>query len=192
MYILLFALVFGTGALLIFQGSVRRNRVRLWSGGLLLLAGLTLLVLMAFWAEMLWYRALEFEHRFWRFVWARISVVLFGAALAGSLSLLLTRGAGVQLRRGATALAVAAGVLWGFAYWQQILLFINGVATTTADPLLGFNTGFYLSRCLCWMGCSGCWGISSARDLPMSARRGSGGSIHARTMVLSINSRVIA
>jgi len=144
MYVLLFAILLSAGGVLVFRGSISRRRTMVWGGAVLILSVGLLLIVMAFWAEMLWFAALDFEHRFWTFVLARIGAMVLGIVLAGGMSLVLLRGAGSQLRRAITLLAVLAGVLWGLAFWQRVLLFINGVHTGTSDPLLGFDTGFYL------------------------------------------------
>ena len=144
MYVLLFALLIGGGGFLIIRGQAQASRVKRWLGIMLLLVAAGLLLLMAFWAEMLWYAALGFEDRFWTFFLARAGIFLLGAAAAAIVSMTFMRGAGRRLRNSVTGLCALGGAVWGLAAWQQTLLFINGVATGTKDPLLGVDAGFYL------------------------------------------------
>ena len=144
MYVLLFSVLVVGGGLLIFYGYTQQRPWRVRVGALGVAAALLLLLLMGFWAEMLWYQALGFEERFWRFFWARLGIASLGAATAGTIALLLTMGAGTHLRKIVGSLSAAGGLVWGLAAWQQVLLFVHGVQTDVVDPLLGFNTGFYL------------------------------------------------
>ena len=144
MYTLFFALLFGPGGWLVFKGLSGGHARALWCGCISIFAGLALLILMAFWAEMLWFEALGFSDRFWTFFSARIAVSAAGAAFAALLGLLLTRGAGVHLRRIVGLTSAAGGIFWGLLSWQLVLLFLNRIATEVVDPFLGLNSGFYL------------------------------------------------
>jgi uncharacterized membrane protein (UPF0182 family) len=144
MYVLLFAALFGGGGFLTFRGYTARRAGQFWLGLFTLASGLLLLLMMAFWAEMLWYQALGFDTRFWTFFWARIGTASLGAAIAAAVAMLLTAGAGRHLRKAIAGVAAMGGLIWGLLAWQQLLLFINGVHTNVSDPLLNFNTGFYL------------------------------------------------
>jgi len=144
MYVLLFAFLFGAGGYLLLTGSARRRRGRFWSGVVSILAGAVLLLMMEFWADMLWYEALGFADRFWTFFWARIGIAALAVLSACGFCLLLTRGAGPYLRRGLALLSGIAGLVWAASSWQQVLLFANAIDTDIVDPLLGFDTSFYL------------------------------------------------
>ena len=144
MYTLFFALLFGCSGWLIYRGSVQDRKTPLWIGGVGIAGGFALLLLMAFWAEMLWFDALGYASRFWTFFWAAIAVPAVGGLIAALLGLLLTRGAGVHLRRIVALICAAGGVFWGLLSWRLTLLFLNRVETDLTDPLLGFSSGFYL------------------------------------------------
>jgi uncharacterized membrane protein (UPF0182 family) len=144
MYVVLFALLFGLGGLLIFKALAERRVRLMWFGSVGVIAGAGLLILMAFWAEMLWFDALGYSDRFWAFFQARVGVAVGGAAAAALLGFLLIRGAGSHLRRSVSLVAAAGGIVWGLSSWQLALLVLNRVDTDVVDPLLGLNTGFYL------------------------------------------------
>ncbi|HEY5680521.1 MAG TPA: UPF0182 family protein [Pseudomonadales bacterium] len=144
MYVLLFVALLGCGAWLAHSGSRHHRKVQVWGGAAIVGSAFGLMLLMAFWAEMLWFDSLGYQDRFWTFVWVRLLVPLLGGAAAGLTGLVLTRGAGIYLRRGVAFACAAAGVIWGLASWQPVLLFLNRMETGIVDPLLGLDTGFYL------------------------------------------------
>ena len=63
MYVLLFALLFGAGALFIHRAVNLAKPKLMWLGISLIVAGLILIVLMAFWFEMLWFDAIGFSSK---------------------------------------------------------------------------------------------------------------------------------
>jgi uncharacterized membrane protein (UPF0182 family) len=143
-YALMFALLFGTGGWLVYKGSIAGRSRLVWCGGLSIFVGLALLIVMAFWAELLWFDSLGYQDRFWTFFWARTVVPLAAGVIAGLTGMLLTRGAGRHLRRAVCSLSMAGGVVWGLLCWRITLLFLNSVETSIADPLLDLDAGFYL------------------------------------------------
>ena len=144
MYVLLFGGLLIFGVYLVMNGMARRRRGRLWLGVLIGLSTVTLIFLMTFWAEMLWYDALGYGSRFWTFVWGRLGVTIAGAIAAGLVAYLLVARAGAHLRRRVAFVAATGGVVWGLFAWQLVLLYLNRVTTNVADPMLGLDVGFYL------------------------------------------------
>ena len=144
MYVILLAGLFFTGLALVVLGTGEKRTGRVVVGAALISFVVALIVLMAFWAELLWFDALGFNERFWTFFWARLLIPLAGAVAAATLAALLTRGAGRHLRAMVLLACAGAGTVWGLAAWQTTLLFLNRVGTGVADPLLGLDAGFYL------------------------------------------------
>lgn len=144
MYLLLFALLIGGGAGLIRRAVVMGRRPLLWAGISLLLVGLILLILMAFWFELMWFDALGFSERFWTFFLARIGIAAGGFLIAGLLGYLLAWGTGKHLRKTLASIAAIAGGIWGLLAWERVLMYRYGVDTLTQEPLLGLDVGFYL------------------------------------------------
>jgi uncharacterized membrane protein (UPF0182 family) len=140
MYIALLLIILAIG----FAALRRRSIGRRVAGVVVIVGGLAFFGLMSFWGEKLWFQQLGFGDRFWTFVVWRVGVPLFGAALGWAMAFVLTARSGPHLRRSVTALAVAAGTVWGLKYWRVALLYVHGVSTGVADPLLGVDTGFYL------------------------------------------------
>ena len=144
MYLVLLAISLAAGALLVRAGLVQRQRVRLLSGLLLILASLSFFGLMSFWGEYLWFEALGYGTRFWIFVAARVGAVAFGATLAFAAAWVLAFRAGPHLRRRVAWVAAPGGAIWGLLCWQNTLMYLNRVSAGVADPLLGLDVGFYL------------------------------------------------
>lgn len=69
--------------------------------------------------------------------------------MGGEVSPLPTRGlAGIARTLSFVAVVVLAFLVgqWGALRWEELLLFQNGLATGTADPIMGRDTGFYLFK----------------------------------------------
>ena len=98
MYVILLGGILLTGLALLVLGLSEKRPGRVLAGASLTGFGIGLIVLMAFWAELLWFDALGFNARFWTFFWAKVLIPLAGATGAAALALLLTRGAGRHLR----------------------------------------------------------------------------------------------
>ncbi len=144
MYVLMFGIVFGSSIWLVLNGLTQGARSRVWLGGLVGVSGIALIILMAFWAELLWYDALGYEARFWTFLWARVGTVVVGVSVAAGVASILARRTGPHMQRTAALLAAVGGLVWGLGAWQLVLLYLNRQTTGLADPMLGLDTGFYL------------------------------------------------
>lgn len=144
MYLLIFALLIGSGVGLIRRSVTMARRPLLWAGVSLLLVSLILYCLMAFWFELMWFNSLDFTERFWTFFLDRIAIVGSGILIAGLLAYFLTRGRGRHLRKALAAMAAIVGCIWGLLAWERVLMFRYGVDTLTQEPLLGLDVGFYL------------------------------------------------
>jgi uncharacterized membrane protein (UPF0182 family) len=144
MYILFLGTLLALGFWRILTGVRTGRRGRIWIGWLMITSAATLIGLLTFWADLLWYESLGFQHRFWLFVWARIAVIGFGMVIAAGPAVLLMRKCGHNLKRTIASLLALVGGLWGLFSWQPVLLYLNRVQTGLVDPILGLDTGFYL------------------------------------------------
>ena len=144
MYVLLFALLFGAGALFVHRAVNLGKPKLMWLGISLIVVGLILIALMAFWFEMLWFDAIGFSDRFWTFLFTRLGIGLGGFLIAGIAGYLLASGTGKHLRKTLTYISASAGGVWGVIAWDRSLLFYQGVETNKFEPLLGLDVGFYL------------------------------------------------
>lgn len=144
MYVLLFALLFGGGALLVRRGIATGHPMRMWGGIGLLVGGSALVALMALWFDMLWFDAVGYIDRFWTFFRARLGIGALGFVGAGLIGYALARGTGKHLKKTLAFFSACAGGIWGFAAWQRVLMYWHGVDTNISDPLLGLDVSFYL------------------------------------------------
>jgi hypothetical protein len=144
MYVLLIGGIFAVALWSVLSGLRSGRRAPIARGIAIGLGGLGLVLLLDLSAELYWYQSLGYESRFWIFVWARIGAVVVGAASAGVAAYLILIRHGHRLRRWAALVAAAAGVVWGLAAWEPLLLFLNRVPGGMEDPILSVDTGFYL------------------------------------------------
>ncbi|MDP5060166.1 MAG: UPF0182 family protein [Pseudomonadales bacterium] len=144
MYILLLTVLLYLAARLIRQGLQRRSPRRQVMGAALLLLTLSFYGLMSLWGEWLWFENLGYGRRFWTLLLAQVGVIGLGLVSAGSAGYVLAYFAGGHLRRLVMALCALAGAIWGWQNDLALLLFVEGVTTTTRDPLLQLQTSFYL------------------------------------------------
>lgn len=145
MYIVLFALLFGTGLWLLVQGINTANRARLITGIVLMLLTPAFFGLMSLWGEMLWFEALGLQRRFWVFLTAQVGTVIAGAAVAVTLTMGIIGALQNRfVRRIALAVAALGGAVWGAQSWSELLVFLNRLDTGMPDPLFGQDTGLFL------------------------------------------------
>lgn len=144
MYVLLFILLFGGGALLIHRSLATGSTALRWTGSTLVFGTAFLVVMMALWFEWMWFDAVGYNDRFWTFFNARVFTPVAGFAVMGTAGYLLATGTGKHLRGGLALISGVTGAIWGMGAWERLLLFLNRVETGTHDPLLNFDIGFYL------------------------------------------------
>ncbi|WP_051694520.1 UPF0182 family protein [Desulfohalovibrio reitneri] len=146
MYIAIFLALMAVAGFLVATGKARGSGGRLATGVILGLGTLFLFWFMGFWGEFLWFESLGYEARFWDVFLAQWLSALGGGAAALLISLGLTSGLGpLAGPRGVTAGACGlAGLFWGAASWETILLFLNRAETPEMDPILGMPVSFYL------------------------------------------------
>jgi uncharacterized membrane protein (UPF0182 family) len=147
MYLALIALLLGVALALVSTGLTRKRRGLVVVGILLGLFGLSFFALLDFWAELLWYRSLGFERRFWTVVLAQLGCG-FGGALAGYLITMLLTLPSPRAGRGASIWPGIAGAFLGAVLglnaWGVVLMFLNQITAGMTEPILGRDVGFYL------------------------------------------------
>ncbi|MFO7962588.1 MAG: UPF0182 family protein [Desulfobacterales bacterium] len=146
MYIIIIAVLLGFGAALVISGFKRRSHVRIFAG--VVVAALTFLLFwfLGFYGELLWFQSLGYSRRFLLVFFSQAGFALGGLVGGWLLVTLLTYGLGRErriARYGARGLGAFIGGIWGYASWEVILKFFNGVSTDVADPILDMDTGFY-------------------------------------------------
>jgi hypothetical protein len=147
MYTLLILLLLAIALLLIVRGLSREKRGQVAAGvGLAVLTG-TFFWFLSFWAEALWFDAVEYQHRFWKVILTKISLATAGAVFGIIVISALTW----HISKTKRALTLSANVVgaylagrWALSNWDRILLFLNRVTTGVEDPIFGRDTGFYL------------------------------------------------
>ena len=133
--------------LLIYKGFLAKKKVML-AGGILLAVSTPLFFwLMGFWAEMLWFRELGYEHRFWTLWLTQGGLFIGGMFLTGLLTFVLTmriNKSASSIRITATVIAALVGAFLWARNWEVFLKFFDRVPTDLTDPVLKQTTGFYL------------------------------------------------
>lgn len=144
MYVLIFLVLIYVGGRWIARGVTHADPTRFWLGTSVIALDLLFFGLMSFWGEMLWYRNLGYESRFWTLVYAEVGAVVLGAVTAAALGFVLALRSGVHLRRLVMLAAAAGGVIWGIGGAEPLLLFLNATRTDVVEPVINMDTGFYL------------------------------------------------
>ncbi len=146
MFTLLFLVLIGIGAFILYRSLGQKNKIRVASGAALITATILFFLFLDFWGEKLWFDALGYNDRFWTLFLAQTIFVIAGGLLAfGIISGLLFALPKTKrlLRYTAYGLSVLIGGMWGYANWNVFLQFWHKVNTSLADPILGKDTGFY-------------------------------------------------
>jgi uncharacterized membrane protein (UPF0182 family) len=147
MYTVLLLLLLAAGLGLGFTGVNRGRWQEVVAGVAVCLATVAFFGLLSFWGEMLWFDALGFSSRFWIAVRWQVGFALGGALAGAGLVYLLTLTVSRHFPAGhlvPEAVGGLVGLLWGLANWEKGLLFVYGVSTGVAEPILGRDAGFYL------------------------------------------------
>ena len=147
MYVALLLGLLAIAGLVIARG-VQLGRLRRILAG----AGLAVLTLLFFaflslWGEVLWFRAIGYERRFWVQIAAQIGFGLSAAAASAAVTYLLTLRVSRRsklVRIWPETVAAVAGLVWGASNWDVVLRFLNRFETAAEDPILGKDFGFYL------------------------------------------------
>jgi len=146
MYIILLLLCLAAGVWAVATGLRRGLRARVALGLAGLVATVAFFCLLDFWGELLWFRAIGYERRFWTLVILR-GVSTAGCGLAAALVVwFLTRSVGAQhavVRAWPVLAALALGSRIGWDSWDELVLFLQRFTTGVADPILGRDVGFY-------------------------------------------------
>ena len=146
MFTLLFLILTGIGAFILFRSLDRKSKKREGAGVTVIAVTVLCFLFLDFWGEELWFDALGYNGRFWTLFLAQGGFVVTGGLLGlGIISGLLYALPNTKrmLRYAAYLLSVLIGGLWGFGNWNVFLQFWHKVNTGLADPILGQDTGFY-------------------------------------------------
>lgn len=147
MYTFIIIVLIGT-AFLVFIRGLRSGKFKTQITGVLLgFATVVFFWFLHFWGEMLWFRSLGYNDRFWTAILVQI---LFTAATAIFCWLLLSilmyfiPPVKKNLKTGLKTTGVLIGAIWGFQKWELFYKFWNAAATDLHDPIFQKETGFYL------------------------------------------------
>jgi uncharacterized membrane protein (UPF0182 family) len=152
-YIALLLVLLAAAAVCLVLGVVRRRPGLAALGAALVAFTVVFFSLLSFWGELLWFRSLGYEQRFWRVLAAKYGLALAAAAVGwGVLHLATARlPADRPVPRWASrVLGAVIGFGWGVSSWPLALKFAAGVTTGTADPILNQDVGFYLFSLPFW------------------------------------------
>lgn len=147
MYLLLLLILTAPGVWAVYNGYRRQSPLLAGAGGAWILATLGLFSLLDLWGELLWFQALGYGSRFWRFLLAQCALLGIGA-LAGFFGVYLLN---TPLRRRsprffpwAELAGALGGAARGLAAWQSALLYIGQAPSGMQEPVLHLDVSFYL------------------------------------------------
>lgn len=146
MFTIIFLLLLGGAALIFISGLKKKHTFQIATGLFLVLAVFLFFQILGFWGEMLWFENLGYVDRFWFLELAQYGFAFAGLLVGVFVVWLLLTGlpAGRRwLRYIAMAFGGVFAMLWGFANWAVVLLFINQVPTSVVDPIFEMPTSFY-------------------------------------------------
>ncbi len=147
MYLIILSLITAAGIALIIFGQRTRRRLSIVLGAALLVATALLFSLLDFWGEMLWFRQLGYQHRFWKVILSKAGLAAVGAVVGGLLTSLLTLSIPKQHKWARLTPRLAGALLGAFVLmksWRVVLVFLNRVTVGVEEPVLGHDIGFYL------------------------------------------------
>ncbi|MEJ2589799.1 MAG: UPF0182 family protein [Candidatus Thiodiazotropha sp.] len=147
MYLLLLLILVAPGTWAVYRGYRHHSPLVSGAGVAWILATLGLFSLLDLWGELLWFQALGYTSRFWRFLIAQCAMLAFGG-LVGFLGVYLLN---TPLRRRlpqffpwAELAGALGGATRGLAAWQSALLYLGQVPAGIEEPILHLDAGFYL------------------------------------------------
>ena len=143
MYYAILIILLAPAFILLFIG-LQRRRVQLILAAVVLggLVGVFFLML-DLWGEMLWFRSLGFDARFWTEIVSKGSLSLLGGIL-GFAYLYFMVGSATRFVVPALIIGLYLGARWGIDAWQTLLLLLHRASTDMQEPILHHTTGFYL------------------------------------------------
>lgn len=147
MYTLLFILVIGFAAFLVYRGFTREQRPLIVVGVALGILTYLFIWFMGFWGDKLWFDELGYDNRFWTVWLTKIGLFAGTFIVGGGLVYLLTMRLPGDIPYLRLLAAVGGGIVSGIFWssnWETVLLYINRVSTNINDPVIGQDTGFYL------------------------------------------------
>jgi uncharacterized membrane protein (UPF0182 family) len=147
MYTLMFAAITGLGIFLLYRGLEKQKHFFLWAGFLIIPGNFFLIWYLGFYAELLWFQSLGFEHRFWKVFTVKLGLTACMGFVSFGFVWLLTFRSFVQKRWSRwipPVLAFLSGAGWGMINWEKCLKFFHSVQGSLTDPIYGKNAGFYL------------------------------------------------
>ncbi len=147
MYNLILVFLLASAGFMIYFGFMSKRKVLWISGIALVVFTAALFWFMGFWGELLWFRQLGYNERFWKIWLAKGWLLASGCILPGLLVYVLTfnlKNGAKQIRIVAIAgAALIGGVMWT-QNWEIFLKYFNRVPTEIKEPVLNMTTGFYL------------------------------------------------
>jgi uncharacterized protein len=147
MYTAILVILFSAAGFMAYRGVVSKRRTLLITGILLALFSAAFFWFMGFWGELLWFRQLSFNQRFWTVWLAKAGLFVSAFLLSGLFVIPLTYSLTSKSRdirfSAVFVAALVGGILWA-QNWEIFLKFSHRVPTNITEPVLHLSTGFYL------------------------------------------------
>lgn len=147
MYTVLIILLLFISGILIYRGIKKNKSGPVISGVLLFFFTIFFFWFLDFWGNMLWFKSLGYNQRFWTLILSQTGFAVTGALFGWLVLFLLTLPVPKEKRLTrliSRGLGIFIGGIWGASNWEIILKFWHRVSSGFQDPILSRDTGFYL------------------------------------------------
>ena len=147
MYTFFLVFLLALSGFIAYRGVVSKRKIFLITGIFLGFSSIVFFWFMGFWADLLWFRQLGFNERFWTIWLAKAGLFFSSFIIAGLFVVPLTYSLTDKARElrilAILFAALTSGIIWT-QNWEVFLKFSHRVPTDVTEPVLNLPTGFYL------------------------------------------------
>ncbi len=147
MYTLLLLILLGISAWFIISGIKNNRKSFIWFGSIFFVLTIFFFGFMSFWGDMLWFKEIGYQQRFWKEIYIKAIYIIIGAIVGGVVTFIFTYSVPrhqIPIRVVGILVAVIYGISWGYSNWDIILKYANKIPMGIQEPILNKDASFYL------------------------------------------------
>ncbi len=147
MYILILLILLGIGAWFIISGIKNNRKSFIWFGSVFFVLTIFFFGFMSFWGDMLWFKEIGYQQRFWKEIYIKAIYIIIGAIVGGLVTFIFTYSVPrhqLPIRIVGILVAAIYGISWGYSNWDIILKYANQVPMGIQEPILNKDASFYI------------------------------------------------